>query len=504
MLLNVYAEQEDYASGERVAAAMVKDDPADAAAAVAQVRMLAGRSFEATRRGDRAEARKIDEKAAALIYDNRARFKTDPTFVQLESELELRRGDTTHALALTQEVDALAKSSPVGPLLRARIFAAKGQPREAAAAFAEALARNPRLSEARLQLARLSLRNGETDEALRQARYLLDADPDKPTGLAALLVEARATAQQTGSDEQRRANRARAIEKLAGAIRNRPDFLDAYYLAADVHMLGGDRPRAVAILKEALKVRPDDATALTMTVQILAEPRGRTQPAPKADVDQAVAFAREHADEDATGNRMLAVSNGFSRANQLDLALPWAEKAAAKLDSAVARLNLGDLLLTQSEAEAQVDSESARALQDRALAEYDRVLAANPNVVEAVNNKAWILHSYRKRSKDALELAQGLLQRVDPNTLPGEFYDTLGSIQEGLGRVKDAEESYKKGLGKSPGHPVLNYHMGSLMAGDPSRVRRAADYLKVAYEGRDRLPSAMANNLPSLLAKVGQ
>jgi tetratricopeptide (TPR) repeat protein len=502
MLLNVHADLNDFAAAERVAADLVKEDPTDPSAAAAHVRMIAGQSFEASRQGNRAEVKRLDEKAAALIYEYRSRFKADSTFAQLDCELELRRGDTTRALALTQEVDALDKGSPAGPLLRAQIFTSKGQPREAATAYSEALARNPRLPEARLQLARLSLRTGQTDEALRQARFLLDADPDKPTTMAALLVEARAIASQPGTPAQVQANRAGAVEKLAGAIRNRPDFADAYYLTADIHMLGGDRPQAVSILKEALKANPDDANALTMALQILAEPRAKGQPASKEDLDQAIALAKSSAEADARGGRMLAASNGFSRAGRIELAIPWAEKAVAKLDSIPARLNLGDLLLTQSEA--QSDADKARQLQDRALAEYDKVLAAQPNVVEAVNNKAWILHSYRNDSKKALDLAQSLLQRVDPNTLPGEFYDTLGSIQESLNRPKDAEESYKKGLGKSPDHPVLNYHMGRLMANDKARARKAADYLKVAQAGSDKLPAAMAGNLASLLKQAGQ
>ena len=121
-----------------------------------------------------------------------------------------------------------------------------------------------------------------------------------------------------------------------------------------------------------------------------------------------------------------------------------------------------------------------------------------------MNNKAWIIHRYKGDSLKALELAQGLLQRVAPNSLPGEFYDTLGSIQEELKRPKDAEESYKKGLGKSPEHPVLNFHMGRLMAADKSRARKAADYLKVAQAGSERLPASMAGDLPLLIKQVGQ
>jgi tetratricopeptide (TPR) repeat protein len=501
MLLTVYGDQGDYASAERTAAELVRDNPSDASAAMTQVRMIAVRSIEANRRGDRDEVRRLDDRAASLIYEYRARFKTDPLFAQLECELEIRRGDFTRALALTQEVDAMAKGSPVGPLLRAQIFANKSQPREAADAYAEALARNPRLADARLQLARLSLRNGRTDEAIRQAKYLTDAEPDSPNGLAALLVESRALASQPGTPAQLQANRARAIERLAGAIKARPDFADAYYLTADIHMMNNDRPQAIATLRAALKVNPDDANALASAIQLLAEARAKGQPATIADLEESRATARAFADQDARGGRALAVSNGYSRANLPEEALPWAEKAAARLDSIDARLNLGDLLLTMSES--NLDQTRSRQLLDRSLAEYDKILASEPNVVAAVNNKAWILSTYLNKSEAALELAQGLLQRVDPNVLPGEFYDTLGSIQEKLRRPKDAEESYKKGLGKLPEHPVLNFHMGRLMGSDRSRARKAADYLKVAHAAGDRLPAAMASELNSLLQEVG-
>ncbi len=501
MLLGVYGDQGDFASAERTAAELVRDDPSDAPAATSQVRMIAAQAVEAARRGDRAELKKLDEKAAALVREYRSRFKADPSFAQLECELELRRGDTTRALALTREVDAMAKGSPVGPLLRAQIFTAKAQPREAADAYAEALARNPRLPEARLQLARLSLRNGRTDEALRQAKILTDSDPDAPTGLAALIVECRALASQPGTPTQVGTNRARAVERLAAAIKARPDFADAYYLTADILMMGDDRPGAIAALKAALKANPDDANALASAVQIGAEPRAKGQPAPKADLDETRALAGSFAGQDAMGGRALAVSNGFSRAGLPEEALPWAEKAAAQLDSTEARLNLGDLLLTMSES--QVTPDRSRQLLDRSMAEYNRILAVQPNAVAAVNNKAWILHSYLGQSQAALELTQSLLQRVDPDTLPGEFYDTLGSIQEEMHRPRDAEESYKKGLGKSPEHPVLNYHMGRLMASDKTRARKAADYLKVALAAGDRLPAAMASRLGSLLKEVG-
>ena len=102
------------------------------------------------------------------------------------------------------------------------------------------------------------------------------------------------------------------------------------------------------------------------------------------------------------------------------------------LDNPVAHLNLGDLLLSM--AESQADQGRAKPLFERAVEEYDRVLKLQPAQVEAVNNKAWVLHTYLGRSQEALELTQDLLKRAHPATLPGEFYDTLGAIQEALGR----------------------------------------------------------------------
>jgi len=500
MLLATYRDNNDFASAERVAAEIAKDDPSDAGAAATQVQLIATQANQAVGRGDQVEAKRLDDKAAGLILEDRNRFKDDPTFLQLDCELAIRRGDLTRALALTQEIDAKAKAAVVGPLLRARIFEQKGQTHEAAAAYAEALSRNPRLPEARLQLARLSLQNDQTDEAIRQARYLQDADPDKPTGLAAMLVEARATAVQKGSVTQVQANRAKALERLNVALRDRPEFAEASSLAAEIHLMNGERGKAVATLKTALKANPNDSAALSMAIQVLAEPRTKGQPAPKADLDDSMTLAKTLGDPDTKGDRVLAIANGYSKAGQAELALPWAEKAANLKNNTSAHLGLGDLLLTMSEA--QTDQARSRKLLDRALTEYDAILANQPNLVEAVNNKAWILHSYLKRSRDALALAQNLMKRVDPSGLPGEFYDTLGSIQEELGQKTEAEESYKKGLSKSPEHPVLNFHMGQLMMADKGKARKATDYLKVAKAGSDRLPAALADKLNLLLLQV--
>ena len=114
----------------------------------------------------------------------------------------------------------------------------------------------------------------------------------------------------------------------------------------------------------------------------------------------------------------------------------------------------------------------------------------------------WILHANLGESGKALELAVALTGRVDPSTLPSEFFDTLGAIQEKLGKPRDAEDSYLKGLRKSPDHPALNYHMGKLMAADKARAPKARPYLEKALAGRDRLSPSMAAEVASLMERV--
>ena len=132
------------------------------------------------------------------------------------------------------------------------------------------------------------------------------------------------------------------------------------------------------------------------------------------------------------------------------------------------------------------------------------MLKVQPGQVEAVNNKAWVLHMYLKRHQQAYELMQSAMKQVNAATLPGEFYDTLGSVQEALGRRNEAEQAYQTGLARSPDHPVLNYHFGKLLAADRTRTARARVYLAKALEGRSQLSPAMAHDAETLVGQLGR
>jgi tetratricopeptide (TPR) repeat protein len=460
------------------------------------VRATSLQAVQARTRGDRERERALNEAAAGLIRDYRRRFPNELSFFQEDCELAFRRGDVARAVAITNEVDKLAKDSPAGPLMRARLYAAQGRARDVADSYAEALRRNPSQPDVRILLGQTRLQLGDADEAIRQAKAVLETDPGRAD---AVLLHARALAEPDGLPATTAARRSEAVAVLSAAIKARPTLADAHHLLAEVQLKQGDPAAAIATLSACLKAVPDDAVGLAQLVELLASPAGPSGQPDPARLQAARDLAASVVDRDKSGSLTLAASVGFHKAGQVELARDWVEKAAARLDAPVVHLNYGDILLSLAD---RARGEQVKDLVRQAVQQYDLVLKVQANSVEAINNKAWILHTYLNESKKALDLATALLGRVDPSTLPGEFFDTLGAIQEALGKSREAEDSYSKGLRKSPDHPVLNYHMGKLMVADKARAGKARTYLEKALAGRSRLSPSMAAEVASLMERV--
>jgi tetratricopeptide (TPR) repeat protein len=499
LLAEVYTDQEDFVQAERVACELCAAHPSDTLLASSLIRVLARQATQAAERNDRAQERAHNEKAEAMIRACRARFPHDLAFLREECDLAARRGDLARATAITNEMDKLSKGSTAGPLIRARIYAAQGRMSEVADAYTEALDRNPRQPDVRILLGQTRLKLGQLDEALRQAQLVLELDRGQAD---AVLLQARALSRLEGSPREQASRREEAVRMLKAVIAQQPRFAEAYHAQAEIAMLLDRRADAIAALKDGLKANHEDAAGLAQLIQMLTEPRPEGGSPSDSEIADAKAVAAAATKDDTKGQLILAVAVGFHKAGQLALAVPWAEKAAARLDAPIVHLNYGDLLL--SVAERTSDPAQAKSFFRRAVEQYDAVLKVQANSVEAVNNKAWILHTYLGESQPALELTTALLHRVDPATLPGEFFDTLGSIQQALRHEHDAEESYTTGLRKAPEHPMLNLHLGMLLAADRNRSGKASSYLERALANKDRLPPALAAEATDLLKKVGR
>jgi len=499
LLVDVLRDRKEYEKAEQVLRKLIEEAPDDANLAAALVQVLSLQAGEAAVGGKTDRQRTLDEKALVMIRDYRKRYPRSIVFLQAECDLAARGGDLNQAIAITEEIDKIAPTLTMGPMLRARLLSRQGKSEDVAKAYKESLERNPMQPDVRVLLGQELMKLRDADEALKQARIALDTNKDRGD---AILLEARALAETGAPGSQREAGRREAVERLEAAVTAEPRFLEAYHTLAEIEQARGRRPAAIAALQRDLKANPQDGDAVARLFQLLAGKRPGGEPASAADLEQARALAAEIGNRDKNGSIVLAAGVGYHKAGQLDLALPLSEKAATMLDNPVAHLNLGDLLL--SLAESQPDPKQARPLFERAVAEYDRVLKVQPAQVEAANNKAWILHTYLGRSQQAFELLQSLMKQVSATALPGELYDTLGAIQEALGRRGDAEQSYQSGLARSPNHPVLNYHFGKLLAADRTRTARARGYLAKALEGRDQLSPAMVQDAEVLVRQLGR
>lgn len=498
LLADVYREQAEFAKAEKTLTELVGKNPKDVSLASALVYVVGLEAGRASDLNERDKERGLNDKAESLIREFRSRFPGEIVFLQEDCELALRRGDINRATTITQEIDKLAKNSPVGPFLRAQLYEVQGRLSDAAEAYAEALRRNPSQADTRLRLGQARLRLGDTEAALAQAKLVLENDPNR---VDALLLEARALGQSTtGSPSQIAARHKEAVALLEKAIETQPKVTALYHQIAEIQIADNQPDAAIATLKRGVGVVPEDAIGLASIVELLARPAGPNGKPLAENLKQAQALAASVGQRDTEGNLTLAMAIAFHKAEQLELARQWAEKATTRLDTPLVHLNYGDILL--SLAERSSDSTQSKTFLDNALSEYDKVLSTHANSIEAVNNKAWILHSYMGQSKEALTLAQGLLGRVDPSTLPGEFFDTLGAIQESLGKKSDAEDSYTKGLRKTPDHPVLNLHMGKLLMADSRRASKARGYLEKAFAARNRMSPTMASEVATLMEKV--
>ncbi|MDG3002996.1 tetratricopeptide repeat protein [Paludisphaera mucosa] len=497
MLVDVYRHQKNYEGAEKILRGLVAETPSDGNLAAGLVEVVSLAAADALAAGDADKLRTLDEKAAGLIRECRAKFPTNLAILQAECDQAARRGDFTQAVGITEEIDKVAKNSSVGPLLRARLFASQNRPADVARAYAEAVEREPRRLDVRVAFGKASLKLGNVDDALQQAKYVLDVEKADREGL---LLQARALDASGLSDAQREAARSSAVTQLEAAVAADPKFVDALQTIAEIELKRHRRPAAINALKRALAADPADGTALAQYVQLLSEPDPASPAARPAGLDEAKRLAAEIAKTDQKGDLLLAVAVGFHKARRLELALPASEKAASLLDSPVAHLNLGDLLLSM--AESQPDPAKGRPYFERAVEEYDRVLKIQPGSIEAVNNKAWVLHSSLGRSQEALELVQAILPRVNPAALPGEFFDTVGAIQESVGRTSDAEQSYLEGLKRSPDLAVLHYHYGRLIASDKARGDRAKDHLSKAIAAKDQLSPVMAEEAVRLVNQI--
>lgn len=498
LLVAALRERQRFDEADQLVSRLRQRQPRDRSLALESIQLAEIRSRQALEQGDLEQADALMETTRERIEEARRAFPEAVEFVEAACELALRQGRPDQAMQLSQQLDKLDPTSMGGPLTRAQVYLEQGQSVLAIEQMEEALKRNPRRLDLRIRMGELLLDLGRPAETLTQADWVLKRVPNH--GVATIL-KARALTALTASAEKAAANRREAIALLSNLVQARPRLVEAAQRLAELHLIEGRRDDAVKVIETTLQANPNDAAAVGQLVQVLTAPL-QDQPVGKAELARAEGIAESAAQNDPEGRIALAVSIGYAKSRRLDEAILWADRAVqVERPSTFAWLHLAGLLL--SRAELTPDHPQARSGLEQAAHLYAQALARQPNLIEAANNRAWILHRHLGRHQEAMEVVNALTRRIDPSLLPPAFFDTAGSIQEALGRTEEAERSYARGLERLPNEPVLNFHLGRLLANDPSRTQTALEHLRRAQAGQARLKPDMKRELDALLARLG-
>ena len=499
LLIDICRQEGRFEEAETRLAKLSAGEPQNASLAALQLEIVSAKALQAAREGDRDAEQEANDRLASLIADDIESFPDDPRFPQAEAELAIRRGDLETAETVAVGIEEDRPESPVGPLLRAQIARTSGLNERAVGAYRNALERSPERDDIRIALGRLLLALEKPEEAASEAEAILKRTPGQQD---ATLLRAAAISRKPGTPSQIAASRNDALTILKEALAEDPNFVRAFVLAADIFHTTGRRAEALDAVREARKRVPEDGQLASLLIQYLVD-AGPSPDAPApatSDIEEADRAAREFQRGDDTGRAAFAVALGYQRGGRPDLARPWIEQAGDSFEEESVMLTAGDIMLALAEQEADeaLAGDDFRA----AVGYYDRALDLNADSIEAINNKAWILHRYLGDDPGALALIDRYLSRAEHRSLPAELYDTLGSIQQSLGKVTEAERSFAEGLRRQSNDPMLNYHMGRLIALDRDRSARALPYLRKAQDVRDQLPPDALSEIESILERV--
>ncbi len=322
------------------------------------------------------------------------------------------------------------KTNPGDIALRlelAEMLARSGESAAAKDEIERALALEPSHRRALEALARLQVDDSEWEVALRTAARIEALHPgwflaDYVTGLAEQGLGRHDAAAR--ALEAARAKNPGAVEVLAAQLRT------------DVAL--GRRASALARINEALVAQPDRPVLLNLRGELLAR-------------FEAYGEARESFE--AAIERMPAWELPYRNLAALHLARGEPQAAIETYRSGLAATSgAASLVFELAERyESQGDHELA-------IAEYEALLAREPDRAAAANNLAMLLLTYR-RDPDSLERARALTANFAKSGNP-DYLDTLAWVQLQRGEVEGAIVLLERVVRLAPEVAVYRYHLG--------------------------------------------
>jgi tetratricopeptide (TPR) repeat protein len=420
--------------------------------------------------------------------------------LMLQGKVALKRENGKEAI---QAFRSVLKDQPElveGHLLLGRAHLLAGETTLARESFDRAVALNPGLSEAQIVLAGLDAAAGRAVEAKQRVEAVLAREPHNLQALSALF-RLQMAGQEWAQTEQ-------TLSRLRGAG---ADQAVADMTEGGLYQARQEWDKATAAYERALASAPNAPEPLLALVQ-LDRAQGNVARA-QSRLEAALANDRHLYAHGLLGELLLAQGDMAGADTHLMSAtrinpqwsMPWFHLATIRI--AEKRSADAQVLLKQG-LEANPDSGELRMLLatsltetgeiEQAMREYETILKKTPRAALAANNLASLLVD-RKGDPRSLERALTLSRDFERNAPNPFFLDTLGWVHLKLGHRDEAIRVMQLAIGKAPGHPVLNYHLGAAFA-QSGRRDEAKAHLQKALSAGHAFPGS--DDARALLAEL--
>ena len=397
------------------------------------------------------------------------------------ANLDLRQGDLAGARA---QYEAALERQPesIQPMMALAKLEARAEDMDAALQWLEkARAAEPDALPPRVLLARVYLDQRDYAAAQQAAAELVELEPASAEahnllGLAQQGLGETAAALASFSEAERlapeqslyRVNKARAElamgetvqaeQTLVGGGLDLDDLRSAVMVAA-LRMREGDAEGAMQIAKDLQKRHPEDAVPYALEAELLAVAKQYQSAA--STYEKALALRPE---DPRLAIRAYRVRNAGGIA---DRTKPLTDYLARRpLDGTVRVIFAQDY--------------QTRGDSDRAIAEYERVLATDPDHYIALNNLAW--EYFQRGDARAEATAQQAFEQAPDN---GSVADTLGWIQVQAGKLEEGIPTLRKAVELSGNSPEVQYHLAAALAaaGQSAEARAILEKALAAERG---------------------
>jgi protein O-GlcNAc transferase len=338
-------------------------------------------------------------------------------------------GDFDEAVACCRRVVSIRPDVPIAHYNLGVALQKRGMRDEALESFQTAIRLKPDFAEAHLELGNMLQFSGRLEAAVEHYRRSLALN----SGIAAVHYNLGAALKGLGRIED-------AAESCRRALAINPGLVEAHHMLGLLLKEQGKPAQSQLRFEQVLRAQPDNGEACFELGEVLRAQGKKDEVI--ARYRRAVQISPENVGWQNTLGLALIEQSQFAEAEAC-----FRKAVGLQPDSAEAHNNLASALMMQGKI-------------DEAVRHYQIAIERNPTGADTYINMGVALLQKRGNIGEAIKLYQAALQR---NPDHAELYSSLGTLQQIVGRLDLAMESYQQALRIKPGLMIAQRNLATLL-----------------------------------------